>query len=1051
MKSMVTEKNMMLVAGADGSVSVEPGSRDRKARAKYRRAARSETIPAGAPRRVVNVRGWPGLDGWRPPSPPRPFHDRLWQRNGLYLFAAAAVSGAQEAFVLGGALLAAGPSIVEGALLVPDDFEDRDPAGLEAIRVWAKDNPLPTTLGPRPWQVLTLSRFFDPKASTDCGHLAFAPNAYTGRTFVLGADFGRFFGLAAEHFGARRGKASGMWEVWLPGWGIEREDGWRRASPHRPSIRLKARRVGWQVDFGPCEKGCGKYVDGRLWRGAFVDLLSLAYSLDGDRGAGFGDHRRNVGLPAFEMPLQVPMNTTGAAQVAAAIRAMHETALALDEKAGDWFTTADDRAEGNGRIDLARTISPGALAAAIVGRFGVEAPIAKLKLTDAELAAWAESFHGGWCSGDERLFGLLLGCVLSDLSSAFPMCASLLGWWRLVTATSVRPQDMTGVLRAVCERAIADPTVVLNPAVWRQLGFTLVETVPDGEPWPIEIEDERRPDGRMEVVPVFSPDRRMFFAWPDVVAAAVVSGRVPTILRATKLVPVGRQTGLRRQLPVLPGLVLGIDDDPAVTLVRHRHKVKEKDPVLGAELRVIVNALVFGIFGRGDEIRQGSDIGERPGPWSFLPIASSVTAGARLLLAVVNRLVADRGGIVAYRDTDSSVILSSPEGGSIDLADGSSARQLSWAEVGDLLALFAPLGVFGEDIPVWKTERGSSEQPLHSIVYRAKRHVQCTLGTAGPEIEDWTEANLGGTYADPPAMAGRSEDGKGRAWSFAAVRREVDYSLARVCDPLHAVRSEAPWDAGQALAFPAFRLLSVVSPEVLDSLPRSLGARPGTAFVQASRDNLYGGEDQGAVVAIDPGDDLAGWWDLAWFDLRTGARVHVTTDRRDIDAVVLATLDEKAIAWSIAPKHEPIKEVWVVPALVRHVGRVSGVLDADIDGLAGDLRDRRPVHDDGARLQAVIDYAQALGKRAFSRRTGLKASVAGRAAEGERISKANVHKALRALRVDDGSPRRCAAEPCKRPVFRLGAIYCSPRCKATSRKRRQRERANETSREEAAS
>ena len=53
---------------------------------------------------------------------------------------------------------------------------------------------------------------------------------------------------------------------------------------------------------------------------------------------------------------------------------------------------------------------------------------------------------------------------------------------------------------------------------------------------------------------------------------------------------------------------------------------------------------------------------------------------------------------------------------------------------------------------------------------------------------------------------------------------------------------------------------------------------------------------------------------------------------------MLATLDEKAIAWSMAPKHEPIKEVWVVPALVRHVGRVSGVLDADIDGLPGDLR-----------------------------------------------------------------------------------------------------------------
>ena len=712
------------VASADGAVSVEPGSRHREARAKYRRAARSETIPAGTPRRMVNVRGWPGLDGWRPPSPPRPLSDRLWQRNGLYLFAAAEVGAVPEAFALGVALLAAGPSVVEGALLVSDYLEDRDPDGLEAIRVWAKDNRLPTTLGPRPWQVLTLSCFFDPEASTGCGHLAFAPNAYTGRTFVLGADFGRFFGLTAEHFGARRRKASGTWEVWPPGWGIQREDGWRRASPHRPSLRLKARRVGGQVDFGPCDKGCGKYVDGRLWRGAFVDLLSLAYSLDGDRGAGFGDHRRNLGLPALDLPLRVPIDTTGADQVAAAVLSIHETALALDRKAGDWFTTADDRGEGNGRIDLARTISPGALGAAIVGRFGVEVPIAKLKLAEAELAAWAESFHGGWCSGDERLFGTPIPCVVGDLSSAFPMCASLLDWWRLVTAASVRHQDVTGVLRDVCEQAIADPTVALSPAVWRRLGLTLVETVPDGEPWPIEVEDEHRPDGRMEVIPVFSPDRRMFFAWPDVVAAATASGRMPTILKATKLVPVGRQAGLRRWVPFLPGLVLDLDEDPAVAIVRHRHKVKQCDPVLAGELRVIVNAMTFGIFSRFDEIRQGSDIGERPGPWSYLPIASSVTAGARLLLAVVNRLVRDRGGIVAYRDTDSSIVPASPEGGTLVLPDGSTIRLLSWAEVDEILSLFAPLGVFAKDIPVWKTKRGSSERPLHSIVYGAKRHVQ---------------------------------------------------------------------------------------------------------------------------------------------------------------------------------------------------------------------------------------------------------------------------------------------------------------------------------------
>jgi len=47
------------VGSSDDSLSVEPGSRHREARAKYRRAARSETTHAGAPRRVVNVRVGP--------------------------------------------------------------------------------------------------------------------------------------------------------------------------------------------------------------------------------------------------------------------------------------------------------------------------------------------------------------------------------------------------------------------------------------------------------------------------------------------------------------------------------------------------------------------------------------------------------------------------------------------------------------------------------------------------------------------------------------------------------------------------------------------------------------------------------------------------------------------------------------------------------------------------------------------------------------------------------------------------------------------------------
>ncbi len=135
--------------------------------------------------------------------------------------------------------------------------------------------------------------------------------------------------------------------------------------------------------------------------------------------------------------------------------------------------------------------------------------------------------------------------------------------------------------------------------------------------------------------------------------------------------------------------------------------MKPSDPTLAGLLRVVVNALCSGILARFDDTGEGEwvgAIGERPGPWCFLPIASSVEAGSRLLLAVLDRLVRDRGGVVAYRDTDSSIVPATRDGGTLTLSDGSTVRQLSWAGLHEVLALFDALSVFGDDVPVWKCQ-----------------------------------------------------------------------------------------------------------------------------------------------------------------------------------------------------------------------------------------------------------------------------------------------------------------------------------------------------------
>jgi hypothetical protein len=555
----------------------------------------------------------------------------------------------------------------------------------------------------------------------------------------------------------------------------------------------------------------------------------------------------------------------------------------------------------------------------------------------------------------------------------------------------------------------------------------------------------------MEVVAVTSPGRLLRFAWPDVVAAAVRSGRVPRIIRAVHYAPVGRQGHLRRRLPVLPGLVLDADEDPVLGLVAHRRESKARgDMTMAADLRVVVNSLVFGNPCRSDEIlrRDGRRwvVGERPGPLSCFPIAASVTAGSRLLLAVLDRLVTDRGGLVAYRDTDSGLIPASPEGGTLDLPDGSTVRLLAWSEVDQVLDAFAPLSP-APWWPVWGTERGTPEAPCRALVFGPKRHVEVG-GTSARgkntddgtgEVVDGTEAQLGSTYADPPTMRGRSPEGL-RNWSLAAATREFAYAEVRQADPDRALRPAAPWDLEGQMAFPALRRFMVKTPDAARRLPEVLGARPGTLYVEGQVDVLRRGIDP-TPVALDPGGDLADWQSLAWVAKGTGVSVRVTTDLGEIGAVALETLDGRAVRWSKPSPAARIDGVTVDPLLVRRVGRVSGVIDADLDGL-DQLTARRPVHSEAAKAQAVSANAQVLGKRAFARTTGLPPTVAERAAKGLPISVSNVVRALRTLR--ESETATCAAEGCAGPVWTSGASYCSPRCRERERKRRQRARGVKT-------
>ena len=153
----------------------------------------------------------------------------------------------------------------------------------------------------------------------------------------------------------------------------------------------------------------------------------------------------------------------------------------------------------------------------------------------------------------------------------------------------------------------------------------------------------------------------------------------------------------------------------------------------------------------------------------------------------------------------------------------------------------------------------------------------------------------------------------------------------------------------------------------------------------------------------------------------SGKPVRATTDPMELGSVILESLSERAIEWSRAPRSIPIDGVIVDPNLISLKGRVSGVIDADSDGLT-DLRRRRPHHEEADGLAFIHDEIARLGPTAFAEYFGIPVDTAKKLSSGRRPSAATARTVLAALR-SVNTTRTCALDGCDAPVGR--AKYCS--------------------------
>ncbi len=590
-------------------------------------------------------------------------------------------------------------AILEEGFFHADDLAERDPAGYAVLRTFADTHKAATTGHDRRRAIAVYPRSEFVKAVLW--------SAIQADALIVGFNLPWDLSRLAVGCGEARGNHAGGFSFML--WDFaDAETGERQAHDFRPRIVVKhldSKKALMHVG-GTAERG----ADGRAdrWGGGLLDLRTLAFALT-DRGHSLGSAGDAFGVDQGKAePGEHGWITPE--YVAYARQDVAATAGLLVALRAEYDRHPID-------LDPCAALSPASIAKAYLAAMGVTPPLAKWPDFPPELLGRAMSaYYGGRAECVVRKMPVPV--VYTDILSAYATVNARLGLWRLLTAERIEVQDCTEEARALL--ASLTTADLLNPETWPKLRF-FAEIVPDGDVLPVRAQYGDAVGTWNIGVNPFTDDASHWYAGPDLAASALLAGKPPTIERACKLVPVGTQAGLRSV--ALRGVV---EIDPAAddffrAVIEERKRTDARTDLLPAErarlvrlLKTLANSGAYGIFAQvdpqdlpagalqavrvygpdGESFPTRTAKPERPGTFCFPLVAALITAGARLVLALIERLVTDAGGTHGFCDTDSMAIVATEAGGLVPCPGGphrtedgrEAIRALSWAEVDGIVA-----------------------------------------------------------------------------------------------------------------------------------------------------------------------------------------------------------------------------------------------------------------------------------------------------------------------------------------------------------------------------
>lgn len=540
----------------------------------------------------------------------------------------------------------------------------------------------------------------------------------------------------------------------------------RRPGVHVKHVTRRFSMIGfappWASDTNRSMRKRGEDTPKRS--GYFVDVRTLASAL----------FSRSHSLASLCEALRVPLPKLKGAVHGAPLTPDY-IAYAVRDTEATWtcYAALVDRyrALGLTRTPVHRIYSEASLGKAYLDAMRIKpAPEARPSVPPKLLATILHAYYGGRAEVRERRE--VREVVHCDFLSMYPTVCTLMQLWSFVIADNMSSRDGTDEVQRFLDEVTLG--TLQDQSTWSRLA-AIVEVQPEGDVFPVRARYDEAHDETIGLNHL-SVEGGLWFTLADCVASKILTGCTPRVVQAIVFAPGEPQPGLRpialngnRELMVDPRR-----EDVFKRIIELRRDVQrhaaecdgapaEALRTEGQALKIVANATSYGCFVELNVQEHAEPImmavhragvpsfeyptrsEEKPGRYFHPLLSTLITGAARLMLAITERLVVDRGLAWAFCDTDSMALARPP---AMDRAE-------FHARADAIVAWFECLNPYAFPGSILQLEKWNfslndkvRREPLYCWCVSAKRYALFNLGSANrPIIRKATAHGIGDLIA----------------------------------------------------------------------------------------------------------------------------------------------------------------------------------------------------------------------------------------------------------------------------------------------------------------